>query len=319
MSGPSAKDIRRIFFAAGGEQGDGPAFERALRLSERAGASLAVVGVAEEPPAGLLRMMASLGVRPDAVGAEPEVRDAVDRLAAAARKRGVEATGEILRGSAGLAIIRKVLREGCDLLIKAPQPAASSGFPLFGHVDRQLIRKCPCPVWIDQPSDARRVLAAVDPAPFREAPGVDREREALNADILEMAALIARIEGADLEVLHAWSFGRERSLQSRAGLEAEAVARLGESVRGEHERALSGLLAPYRSQLNRVHLLKGDPAREMARLTENRPFDVIVMGTVCRTGVAGMLIGNTAEAVLDQVSCSLLTLKPRGFVSPVEA
>jgi nucleotide-binding universal stress UspA family protein len=41
------------------------------------------------------------------------------------------------------------------------------------------------------------------------------------------------------------------------------------------------------------------------------------MGTVCRTGVTGFLIGNTAEKVLNNVDCSVLTVKPEGFVTPV--
>jgi nucleotide-binding universal stress UspA family protein len=45
--------------------------------------------------------------------------------------------------------------------------------------------------------------------------------------------------------------------------------------------------------------------------------DVIVMGTVCRTGVAGFFIGNTAEKILNQVECSVLTVKPEGFESPI--
>jgi nucleotide-binding universal stress UspA family protein len=47
--------------------------------------------------------------------------------------------------------------------------------------------------------------------------------------------------------------------------------------------------------------------------------ELLVMGTVCRTGVAGFLIGNTAEGVLDQINCSVLTLKPEGFKTPVRA
>jgi nucleotide-binding universal stress UspA family protein len=38
---------------------------------------------------------------------------------------------------------------------------------------------------------------------------------------------------------------------------------------------------------------------------------------VGRTGIPGFLIGNTAEQVLSEVTCSVLALKPRGFVSPV--
>jgi nucleotide-binding universal stress UspA family protein len=49
----------------------------------------------------------------------------------------------------------------------------------------------------------------------------------------------------------------------------------------------------------------------------DKDIDLLVMGTVCRTGIAGFLIGNTAEEVLNQVDCSVLTRKPVGFVTPV--
>jgi nucleotide-binding universal stress UspA family protein len=34
------------------------------------------------------------------------------------------------------------------------------------------------------------------------------------------------------------------------------------------------------------------------------------VGTVARSGVAGRIIGNTAEAVLSQLPCSMLVVKP---------
>ena len=46
--------------------------------------------------------------------------------------------------------------------------------------------------------------------------------------------------------------------------------------------------------------------------------DLLVMGTVSRWGIARRLLGNTAERVLERVDCSLLTVKPEEFVSPVE-
>jgi nucleotide-binding universal stress UspA family protein len=45
--------------------------------------------------------------------------------------------------------------------------------------------------------------------------------------------------------------------------------------------------------------------------------DLIIMGTIGRTGIPGLLIGNTAETVLGQVDCSVLTVKPEGFDTPV--
>ena len=52
-------------------------------------------------------------------------------------------------------------------------------------------------------------------------------------------------------------------------------------------------------------------------VSANDQIDLLVMGTVCRTGLAGFIIGNTAEEVLSALNCSVLTVKPEGFVSPV--
>ena len=52
-------------------------------------------------------------------------------------------------------------------------------------------------------------------------------------------------------------------------------------------------------------------------LAAEKEVELIVMGTVSRTGVAGFLIGNTAEKILGQVDCSVLTVKPDGFITPV--
>ena len=45
---------------------------------------------------------------------------------------------------------------------------------------------------------------------------------------------------------------------------------------------------------------------------------LIVMGTVARTGLSGLFMGNTAEEILRSVDCSVLAVKPEGFVTPVK-
>ena len=69
---------------------------------------------------------------------------------------------------------------------------------------------------------------------------------------------------------------------------------------------------------HRLHFLKGDAAALITDLAAKERIDLIIMGTVCRTSVAGFFIGNTVENVLQQVNCSVLTVKPEGFVSPVK-
>ena len=66
-----------------------------------------------------------------------------------------------------------------------------------------------------------------------------------------------------------------------------------------------------------LHLIEGDPVERIPDLVMEQGIDLLVMGTVCRTGLAGFFIGNTAEKVLSEVNCSVLTVKPKGFVTPV--
>ena len=73
----------------------------------------------------------------------------------------------------------------------------------------------------------------------------------------------------------------------------------------------------YESIHPNTHLSKGDARNVIPELAQELHADLVVMGTVARTGIPGLLIGNTAESILDQLDCSVLAVKPPGFVSPV--
>lgn len=45
---------------------------------------------------------------------------------------------------------------------------------------------------------------------------------------------------------------------------------------------------------------------------------VTVIGTVARTGLAGALMGNTAEVVLDSLESDVLVLKPEDIIQHLE-
>lgn len=60
-----------------------------------------------------------------------------------------------------------------------------------------------------------------------------------------------------------------------------------------------------------------DPGAALSELAKKHDIDLIVMGIIARTGVAGALMGNAAEQVLERATCSVLTIKPNDFISPV--
>jgi nucleotide-binding universal stress UspA family protein len=65
------------------------------------------------------------------------------------------------------------------------------------------------------------------------------------------------------------------------------------------------------------HLVQGDPGVVIPHFAKEHAVDLVVMGTLGRLGTHGMFIGDTAERVLNQLECSVLALKPSGFVSPI--
>jgi nucleotide-binding universal stress UspA family protein len=232
------------------------------------------------------------------------------------RQSGVQADGKILYGTPFLQIIREVLRHGHDLVMTTTQGRSNLKERVLGSTTMHLMRKCPCPVWVvksSQPEWHTRILAAVDPNPH------DEERQALNVKIMDLATSLARLEQRELVVVHAWTFPVERSLRGGQVSLSSDVDRWSSDAREQHRRWLIALLQPYALEEleHEVYLLKGDAGRLVPEVATAKEVKLIVMGTVSRTGVAGLLIGNTAEKILGHVDCGVLAVKPDGFITPV--
>jgi nucleotide-binding universal stress UspA family protein len=86
-----------------------------------------------------------------------------------------------------------------------------------------------------------------------------------------------------------------------------------------HRSELNGLVKRYPYDKTTVHLVKGKAGDVIPAFVEKRGIDLVVIGTVGRSGIPGLLIGNTAEEILNAVDCSVLTLKPEGFETPIQA
>jgi nucleotide-binding universal stress UspA family protein len=55
----------------------------------------------------------------------------------------------------------------------------------------------------------------------------------------------------------------------------------------------------------------------VSALAKQEKIDLVVMGTIARSGLHGALMGNTAEQVLDQIESAVLAIKPENFHSLV--
>ena len=283
------------------------AVERASSFARAHDAQVTVLGVVDHEPS--LWPGADLDVNDMIVGAH---RAKLEATVKALRQQAVAVESRVRIGVPVIEIILEVLGIGADVVIQMAEGAESDGTSLAGSVHR-LVRKCPCPVWATKPRERipyKKIVAAVDPTDDRT--GSD---PMLNTKILRWASDIARTDGAELVVLHAWP-----TMDIPPFMSPKQLQRVTEDSEKLHLDNLDQLLnsLDLGDLVPERRLAQGHPSVVIPQTVASQRADLLVMGTVARTGIRGFLMGNTAEKVIASVECSMLTVKPDGFVSPVQ-
>jgi nucleotide-binding universal stress UspA family protein len=217
-----------------------------------------------------------------------------------------------------VSIIKHVLKGSVDLVIKqAEQKDSGKGFKAL---DIDLLRQCPCDVWLCRPIDKHRdkinVAVAIDPT--SETP----EGHDLSLRLLKLSRNLADTCSADLHIISCWEYEFEEAMRHNPWMkvpETEIIKALNTEL-DFHRAGLDNLINESGIEgKKQVHHIRGRTDKAIPQHVLDKGIDILVMGTVARTGVAGFIIGNTAENILQNLTCSLLALKPNGFASPVKA
>lgn len=301
--------------------------ERALSLAQKSQAKLTVATIAEHISIGM--GMPEGG--PVSSGLQKTVKEAarhkLEKITAPFQGRH-EISCRVLVGTVFLEIIREVLRNEHDLVIKSAENPEWLD-RLLGSEDMHILRKCPCPVWLVKPGAPqkyRSIMAAVDLDNANQS-GELNTRQLLNRDILQLAGSLALANFSELHVVHAWEAIGESAM--RAGLLRMPEARVDayvHQVKQQRESEMARLLKELNNQPGspvldcveyRVHLVKGPPRKTIPAIAREVRADMVVMGTVARVGIPGFITGNTAEMILSQINSSVLAIKPEGFRTPV--
>jgi universal stress protein E len=301
-----------IYFADGAREAD-QALHRAFRLAESNHARLTLVDVIEpiDPPGDLAdRFKIDL-----ASMLRKQRQEELEALGEPLRGPECLIYPKVLTGTPFIEVIKAVREGGYDLVIKSARPTEGLSGRLLGSTDLHLLRKCPCPVWVDRPGGEAhysRILAAVDPM----APAEDNCARL----VMDLATSLAQRESATLGVIHAWGLHGESLLRDgRFRVDPGELERLLAATESTHRACLAELLSGYDMTPydGRVSLVKAEAAKAIRETAAQSQADLIVMGTVGRSGIPGLFIGNTAESVLQTTRASILAVKPPPFVTPV--
>ena len=210
------KRFRNILLIADAGTNHSAALKTAVALARNNQALLNICAIADAVPGDT--QMAVTAITPAELRniAISEKRDWLDELVKSVAADGVPLEQKVLVGKPFIEIIRQVLENNHDLIIKCAEDTGDLRGMLFGSTDMHLMRKCPCPVWIIKPMEHHkysRILAAVDQD--SEEPVTDL----LNRQILEMSTSLALAEFSEAHIVHAWDVVGEDIFRSvRSGL-----------------------------------------------------------------------------------------------------
>lgn len=120
-------------------------------------------------------------------------------------------------------------------------------------------------------------------------------------------------ELCDLSVvlLHVVPAGEVETFAELGGESAAVTARRIEEARVELEKEAERRRQEMPGLTLACRVAAGVPFKEICRLAEEEKFQLIVIGTHGRTGLSHLLIGSTAERVVQHASCPVLSIKPR--------
>jgi nucleotide-binding universal stress UspA family protein len=279
------------------------AFKQAIWLAKQNSASLlffAVLPISREE----LHQVRSGGSSGGKYTTEERAVNLLADLVDEAARAGVRARSGLVLGQALNEIIKEVTRGRYDLVVVGIRNQTWLSRMLFGNTALALFQHCPCPVWVARPGlvvPPREVLIATDLKAAGEA-------------ALRVGVPLGRLMGSTIHVLHPveypldflWgpSSATPQTLDYHARLRAEAEQTLWKQLRAVDPQSLGAGV--------RVHLTEAVQAPEdiIQKFIQDHTIDLLVKGTVQRSGVEGLMVGNTAAKLLPEVHCSILAVHP---------
>lgn len=236
-------------------------------------------------------------------------QEMIEDIAKPALDRGINVTTNILeQRPVADAILQLALETDPSYVIKGTEYHSVAERAIFVDTDWQLIRTCPYPLWLVKPREMQEqpvIIAAVDPVHSHDKPAK------LDQLIIESAKTITGAANGEVHLFHTY--------QSIVGIGREAtktfkpielpVDELSKRIQQEHREQLDALATENGIDADHVHQLPGSPKDVLPAFARKQNADVIVMGALARWGLRRMIIGSTAEKVLDHLPCDILIVR----------
>jgi nucleotide-binding universal stress UspA family protein len=287
-------------------KGSEAAFELALAWSRPVGGNITLLNAAHMPTIFHESMLVwSHGESSNLTdvarrGAEDALSALVLTLAEADRER-VESRSVF--GAPADAIVQTAREEGTSLIVMGTHDHEGLSGVFGGSTTAKVVRRSPCPVIAVPPTarskPPRTILAATD---FSRASDAS----------LREAAELAKTFDAALDVLHVYSAPSFVPPNTLVGAGADTLLTLSKLEERRATEDLNEFVSDLRKrgiQIRDGNVLFGSPARTLVEYAKRGQYDLLVMGTLGRSGVSHLIAGSVAERVVQHAPCPVLTVR----------
>ncbi|MEJ2086027.1 MAG: universal stress protein [Acidobacteriota bacterium] len=218
------------------------------------------------------------------------------------KQTGVSVNSELRLGVASQVILQTAADLGSDLIVVGTRGLAGLKHLLLGSTAERVVQQAPCPVLTVHPGDIdqhRRIRRILVPTDFSE-----------DASSIHEAALTLLGElqpDAGIILLHVYHLPYEYTAYGAIPTSLDYF----KDVEGAAEDRLAELAQPLRERGVTVETMakEGYPPEIIVDEAENAGADLIAMGTHGRSGLAHLLLGSTAERVVQHAKCPVLTVR----------
>lgn len=240
---------------------------------------------------------------------DEELRDAAEKrlhaLLEAEPLAGLGAEAVLRDGPPAQAVLDVADERGADLVVVGTRGLTGFRHMLLGSTAERIVQRAKMPVLSVHPGDPqpthppRTILVPTD---FSEDAG------AALASARECLALAGA--GTRVILLHVYHVPAEY----RSYGPSSTFVKLSEDLSRRFCERLDELAGPLREPQEADHeveveCVQGIPAEVIVRRAEELGADLIAMGTHGRSGMAHLLLGSTAERVVQHAKCPVLTVR----------
>jgi len=292
-----------------------PALAKAARLAVASNASLELLVCDYEPALANPRFFASERLAALREEFLERLRSMLEGYASGLRAQGLAVTIEVRWDTpVHQGIVARARESAPDLVVKDTHYHGPIRRTLLTNTDWNLIRSCPAPLLLAKAGEWRtppRIMAAVDP-------GHENDPHAtLDHELLRRGKALAERLAGELHVVHAFFpaelIASATGVGPASAIDGGTITELLEQEHGRIREALAALAREHAIAPGRCQLRQGSAVEVLCDLATELPADIVVLGAIARGRLREMLIGSTAERVLDRMPCDILVVKaPRG-------